>query len=211
MRSKSGPEMKARFFNRLKPFLSPHEIRDVELAYMLAKHAHRWQKRKEAGPDGQPLRYFEHLRGAALILIDEVGIVERDLIVACLMHDALEDTRDLTPELLEHLFGSNVAGIVRRLTKRPKNGYVARLRRADWRTLLVKGCDRLHNLRSLDLPEIGEEFRSRQLKETRDKYFPIFYRLCELAPVEHSPAVGGLCHEIRETVLRLERATPRRA
>ncbi len=196
-RRKLSQEDRKAFFGRLRPFLPPSALHKIELAYYLAKYGHRWQTRRELGPDGEPLRYFEHLRGTALILIDEVGLIDPDLIVACLCHDALEDTRDLTPELMEHCFGPEVAGIVRLLSKKPKRGYVGRLMLGGWRPLLVKACDRLNNLRSLDLPEIKPGFRAKQVRETRHKYFPVFDRLAELAPPEHAAAVRRLCAEIR--------------
>ncbi len=192
------------FFGRLRPFLPPSALRKIELAYYLAKYCHRWQNRKELGPDGEPLRYFEHLRGAALILIDEVGLIDPDLIVCCLCHDALEDTRDLTPELIEHCFGPEVAGIVRLLSKKPRSGYVGRLMLGGWRPLLVKACDRLDNLRSLDRPEIDADFRAKQIRETRRKYFKVFDRLVSLAPPEHA-AVPRLCGEIRCLTIELAR------
>lgn len=198
-------EDKASFFRRLKPRLSPKDILDVEVAYMLAKHVHRWQTRRELDPEGHPRRYFEHLRGTALILIDEVGIVDPVLIIVCLSHDSYEDTREMTPEMLEHIFCGKVAVMVQWLSKKPKRGYDRRLRQADWQILLVKACDRLDNLRSLGLPEIDPAFRAKQLAETRKKYFPIFERMVALTPPEHAAAVSRLYDKIVATVERLER------
>ena len=187
------------FFSRLAPCLSPSQVMDARLAYFLAKNGHRWQTRRELDENGRPRRYFEHLRRTALILIDEVGICERDLVVAALLHDGIEDTRNLTPELIEHCFGPAVAGIVRRLSKAPKEGYVERLRHADWRTLLIKACDRLDNVRTLGLPEVPAEFRIKQVKETRDKYYALFDRLAAIAPAEMADRIGWLRDEIRRT------------
>lgn len=64
--------------------------------------------RKELGPDGKPLRYFEHLRRTALILID-AGFTSPDLIITALLHDSIEDSEEveLLSSLTEELFGRN--------------------------------------------------------------------------------------------------------
>jgi (p)ppGpp synthase/HD superfamily hydrolase len=166
-------ENRETFFARLTPFMPPSELRQVEVAYMMAKFAHRAQTRTELDANGDPVRYFEHLRGVALILIDECEIRDWKLIVAGLLHDSLEDTRDITPEIIEHLFGDRVCQIVKLLSKCPKEGYLERLQKyGDSDTLLVKAADRLHNLRSMK--DCTPEFRTKQRVETYEKYFPIF-------------------------------------
>ena len=190
-------ENRETFFGRLDVRLAPREVLDIELAYTLAKSAHRWQIRKSLGPDGRPQRYFEHLRRTALILMDVAGVYERDLVVAALLHDGVEDTRELGLKIIEHAFGTVVARIVRKLTKAPKDGYVERLRQAGWRTLLIKACDRLDNLRTLDEPGVEPEFKDKQLSETREKYADLFERLDELAPARYRSGVAAVIGEIR--------------
>lgn len=185
------------FFARLEPVLAPAEVMDVRLAYILAKHAHRWQVRRELDESGRPKRYFEHLRRSALILVDELQLYDRDMIIAALLHDGIEDTRELTPELIEHCFGRTVARLVRCLSKKPKEGYLARLSAADWRTLVIKACDRLDNLRSLDRPGVPPEFRSKQVAETKEGYFGLFDRLAQIAPPQHAGRLARLREEIR--------------
>ena len=71
------------FFARVRPILSPDDLLDLDMAYNLAKFAHRWQFRKEPDPaTGKRVRYFEHLRGVALILMDEVRCMEPQMIMA---------------------------------------------------------------------------------------------------------------------------------
>jgi (p)ppGpp synthase/HD superfamily hydrolase len=195
------------FFARLSPCLAPIEVMDARLAYILAKYSHRWQTRRELDESGQPRRYFEHLRRTALILIDELKIFDRDLVIAALLHDGIEDTRELTPEMIEHCFGSAVAGIVRRLSKVPKEGYTDRLTHADWRTLLIKACDRLDNLRTLGVPAIPADFRARQVRETREKYYALFDRLAAIAPPELGGQIGWLRDEIRQLTETLSSET----
>ena len=48
--------------------------------------------RKEPKPDGKPLRYFEHARRVALVLIDELEIARPEMIKAC---DRLDNLRSL--------------------------------------------------------------------------------------------------------------------
>ncbi len=172
MRVAPVTENKAAFFARLEPRLAPSDLARVRGAYYLAKYGHRAQVRKELALDGSPLRYFEHVRRVAIILMDEVHIYDPDLIITALLHDALEDTADIDARVIEQFFGTEVARRVRLLTKDPKEGYVDRLLAADEDTVLVKLCDRLDNLRSLD--GCDEAFQARQIMETRRDYMPLF-------------------------------------
>lgn len=122
---KAERENRQTFFERLEPFFPPSILLDVQLAYTLAKFGHRAQFRKdEKDAGGEPLRYFEHVRRVSLILIDEAQIVNREMVLAALLHDGVEDTRDLTPEMIEHCFGSDVVSLVKTLSKVPKEGYL---------------------------------------------------------------------------------------
>lgn len=166
-----APENKYTFFARLEPALAPSEIVRVRGAYYLAKFGHRAQFRKETDPEGFPLRYFEHVRRVAIILIDEARIYDPDLIITALLHDTLEDTEAIDGAIIEQFFGTRVARLVRLLTKDPKEGYVERLKSSP-DALLVKACDRLDNLRSLEGADPA--FQRKQCKETREVYLPLF-------------------------------------
>lgn len=144
-------------------------------AYYLAKFGHRFQHRKEKDESGKELRYFEHVRRVAIVLMDRAQCYDPDLICTALLHDALEDTQDLTAPILERFFGPAVPRRVRLLSKVPKDGYLDRLKSADRETILVKACDRLDNL--LSLGQTTAEFQEKQLKETRVKYLPLFMRV----------------------------------
>jgi (p)ppGpp synthase/HD superfamily hydrolase len=173
-------ENKETFRARIKPVFSPNDQLDINLAYVLAKFGHRAQIRKEL-TDGKPTRYFEHPRRVAIILMDEMKLMNRDMIISCLLHDALEDTEDITAELLQHSFGNNVATIVTLLSKKPKEGYHDRLYNCtNWQVWAVKACDRLDNLRSLMVPGTSIEFQKKQIKETKEIYFPLFEKLLDL-------------------------------
>lgn len=166
-------ENRETFFARLKPFMPPSELRNVEIAYMMAKYAHRAQTRNELDEQGEPLRYFEHLRRVALILIDDFGVRDWRLICAALLHDSLEDTKDITPEIIEHLFGARVCQIVKLLSKCPKEGYMQRLLDfGDQEIYLIKGCDRLDNLKSMELSTAA--FIQKQVTETENVLMPLW-------------------------------------
>lgn len=203
-------ENRTAFFARLEPMLAPSDLLDIHVAYTLAKFGHRSQKRKELGPDGLPIRYFEHPRRVALILIDEVKIIEPGLVIAALLHDCPEDTRDVTPSIIEHCFGPKVATATKVLSKTPPEGYLDRFMACThWWPYIVKGCDRLDNLRSL--PGTKPEFRSKQVNETREKYFPLFDRMMHLVPIKHRDRATWLRDTVRRETERqttlLERDT----
>lgn len=165
-------EDKATFFARIEPRLAPSDFVRVRGAYYLAKYGHRGQVRQEPGPDGNPLRYFEHVRRVTLVLLDEAKCFDPDLICAALLHDTIEDCEDIDAHVIEQFFGTRVARVVKLLSKVPVEGYLDRLSTAEPGVLLVKACDRLDNLRSLG--PTPPEFQERQKKETREKYLPMF-------------------------------------
>ena len=195
-------ENKETFQARIQPYFSPSGQLDVKLAYCLAKFGHRAQTRKEL-TDGKPTRYFEHVRRVAIILMDEMKIMDRDMIIAALLHDSIEDCKDLTPELLEHSFGNEVVTMVKMLSKVPKEGYIERLTNCkDWKVLAIKACDRLDNLRSLMIPGTSLEFQKKQIAETKDKYFAIFDRLVSSCPPAYVANVTPIRDEIKRLIER---------
>ena len=195
-------ENKETFQARIRPYFSPSEQLDVKLAYCLAKFGHRAQTRKELS-EGQPTRYFEHVRRVAIVLMDEARIIDKEMIITALLHDSIEDTHDLSPELLEHCFGSDVVSMIRILSKVPKEGYIERLQNSyNWKVYAIKACDRLDNLRSLMVPGTTLEFQKKQIKETKEKYFPIFDTMIQLAPVIHKDSLTKIRDEIRRLVER---------
>lgn len=197
-----GMENRASFFARLEPVLAPSELLKIRLAYYLAKYGHRAQQRKEI-VNGEKLRYFEHLRRSALVLIDTLHCHDWELICALLLHDSLEDTEELTVELIELTFGPRVARIVRSVSKIPREGYLKRLMLAPADTIIVKACDRLDNVRSLVVDGTTEEFVQKQIKETRTRYIPLFRKV-----IAHGPSlyVGMAEVLIREIETSLHKA-----
>lgn len=200
-------ENRESFFRRLEPFFVPSVLLDVQLAYTLAKFGHRSQVRKEVDDDGTPVRYFEHVRRVAIVLTDEVRVISKELIISALLHDGIEDTRDLTPAMIEHCFGADIALIVKTLSKAPKEGYLDRFYMStDWRPYMVKACDRLDNLRSLSQSPV--EFQRKQVAETRDKYYDLFDRMLSLVPNDIRPRAQRIRDEIRKETERLDARVP---
>jgi (p)ppGpp synthase/HD superfamily hydrolase len=195
-------ENKETFYARLQPYFAPSDQLDIKLAYSLAKFGHRAQVRHEL-VEGKPTRYFEHVRRVAIVLMDEMKIMDRDMIIAALLHDSLEDTRDLSAELLEHCFGTSPVHMIKVLSKVPKEGYHDRLLNCfEWQILAIKACDRLDNLRSLMIPENTMEFKRKQIKETKDKYFVLFDKMVDLAPSQYKPALSIIRDEIKRLAER---------
>ncbi len=197
-------ENRETFFARLRPLLAPSAFLKVELAYILAKYFHRAQVRKEKDPTtGKPIRYFEHTRRAALILIDEGMCVDWELICAALLHDSREDT-ELTAAMIEHCFSAEVARIVNTLSKIPKEGYHERLALyGDWKVILVKLCDRLDNLRTLEATSV--EFQRKQVAETKKEYLPLADMLTTMAPKPYHMAAHFIRKLIHKRVREIEK------
>jgi len=179
-------ENRERFLARFQLKITPQELKTLERAYKQAKYGHRLQVRTTGA------RYFEHLRASALILVDEVGITDFQLIISCLLHDVVEDSFLLTAEDIEAIFGGRVAHVVETVTM-PKKGdprfaseeeakrwYHDRLRRADNDVLIVKLADRLQNVRTLGHCKLDKQRRKAQ--ETRLVYLPLAKRLARSLP-----------------------------
>lgn len=195
-------ENRETFFKRLEPFFAPSVLLDVQLAYTMAKFSHRAQTRRELDADGEPQRYFEHVRRVAILLVDTARVVQPEMVIGALLHDGIEDTRDLTPEMIEHCFGADVATIVKTLSKDPSEGYLERFHMcSDWRPYLVKACDRLDNLRSMSTA--SPEFMRKQTAETAEKYYPLFNRMLDLTPPQYLERVRGVRDLVMKTNERL--------
>jgi len=150
----------------------------IRKACQFAKKAHEGQKRKSGEP------YFNHLfetaKNIAELKMDTVSVV------AGFLHDTLEDT-ETKPETIEKEFGKEVLFIVEGVSKigslkyRGADRYNEALRKLlfatskDLRVLIVKFCDRLHNMETLAF--VPKEKQERIAKETLEIYAPIAYRL----------------------------------
>lgn len=159
---------------------SPNANTDmIEVAYRLAKAAHKNQFRRSGEP------YIDHpvqiAYIAAELSMDAVAIT------AALLHDVIEDT-PYTFSDIKTLFGSSVAEIVDGVTKLTKIQYntheeqqVENLRKMflamakDIRVVIIKLIDRLHNMRTLKF--MTPEKQLEKAKETLEVYSPLAHRL----------------------------------
>ena len=156
------------------------DISMIEKAYKVASEAHEGQKRKSGEP------YIIHPLCVAIILAELE--LDKETIVAGLLHDAVEDTW-MTYEEVEKEFGSEVALLVDGVTKLGQLSYSAdkvevqaeNLRKMflamakDIRVILIKLADRLHNMRTLQY--MRPEKQQEKARETMDIYAPIAMRL----------------------------------
>lgn len=157
---------------------SKEEKELVQKAYQFAKTTHEGQKRLSGEP------YFLHLLETAKNLA-ELGM-DATSVAAGLLHDTVEDMGVKT-ETLEKEFGHEVAFIVDGVSKlgtlkyRGSDRYNESLRKLlfatskDLRVLIVKLCDRLHNMMTLSF--VPEEKQKRIATETLEIYAPIAYRM----------------------------------
>jgi GTP diphosphokinase / guanosine-3',5'-bis(diphosphate) 3'-diphosphatase len=151
----------------------------VMAAYEFAKNAHEGQLRHSGEP------YIQHPLEVAAILLTLHP--DEDSIVACLLHDVLEDTDKKLPEI-EALFGMSISPLLKGLEKLGTMFYhgqerqIENLRKMflamakDIRVILIKLADRLHNMRTLQYIK-KEEKRRIIAEETLTVYSPIASRL----------------------------------
>ena len=164
----------------VKKYHPSTDISMIEKAYKIAYEAHEGQKRKSGEP------YIIHPLCVAIILADLE--LDKETIVAGLLHDVVEDTVMTTEEITKE-FGAEVALLVDGVTKLGQLSYSAdkvevqaeNLRKMflamakDIRVILIKLADRLHNMRTLKY--MTPEKQKEKARETMDIYAPIAQRL----------------------------------
>jgi guanosine-3',5'-bis(diphosphate) 3'-pyrophosphohydrolase len=150
----------------------------IRHAYEFAKIAHEGQKRASGDP------YFVHVFETAKNLA-RFGM-DAKTIAAGLLHDTIEDT-DIGEEKVERDFGKEIVFLVNSVTKLGKLKYQGRERHVeslrkffiavaqDFRVLMIKLADRLHNLRTLE--HIPVEKQKRIALEALEVYAPLANRL----------------------------------
>ncbi|TAK69530.1 MAG: bifunctional (p)ppGpp synthetase/guanosine-3',5'-bis(diphosphate) 3'-pyrophosphohydrolase [Actinomycetota bacterium] len=170
------PELEP-LFRTIRQFHPKSDLKILERAYETASYLHRDQRRRSGEP------YITHPLAVATVLA-ELGMTT-PTIAAALLHDTVEDTA-YSVESLREDFGDEIARLVDGVTKLDKVKYgessaaetvrkmvVAMAR--DVRVLVIKLCDRLHNMRTLRwLPVDKQEKKAR---ETLEIYAPLAHRL----------------------------------
>ncbi|MCI8918318.1 MAG: bifunctional (p)ppGpp synthetase/guanosine-3',5'-bis(diphosphate) 3'-pyrophosphohydrolase [Eubacterium sp.] len=173
-------ELYQQLINSIRKYHPSTDITQVEKAYRIASTAHQDQKRKSGEA------YIIHPLCVSVILAELE--LDKETIVAGLLHDVVEDTV-MTEEEIAQEFGKEVALLVDGVTKLGRLSYDAdkvevqaeNLRKMflamakDIRVILIKLADRLHNMRTLKYmrPEKQKEIA----RETMDIYSPIAQRL----------------------------------
>ena len=161
---------------------SPHRKKEeiITKAFNFAREAHKGVRRLSGEP------YIMHPIAVAQIACEEMGLGSTS-ICAALLHDVVEDT-DYTIEDIENIFGSKIAQIVDGLTKisggifgdrasaQAENFKKLLLTMSDdIRVILIKICDRLHNMRTLESQAPNKQYKI--AGETLYIYAPLANRL----------------------------------
>ncbi len=165
---------------KIKLYHPSDDLSMVERAYEIARDAHKDQKRKSGEP------YIIHPLCVGIILAELE--LDKESIIAGILHDVVEDTV-MTEEELAEIFGKEVALLVDGVTKLTQLNWSAdkvemqaeNLRKMflamakDIRVILIKLSDRLHNMRTLQY--MKPEKQKEKARETIEIYAPLADRL----------------------------------
>jgi RelA/SpoT family (p)ppGpp synthetase len=173
------------YWDRLLPavnYLGTEQVAKIYKALCVAYRAHRGQMRKSGEP------FIIHPVEVAMLLSSLR--MDGETVIAGLLHDTVEDT-DLTFDQIESLFGHTVRSIVEgetKVSKLPKLAFTdyadeqaENLRQMfvamtdDYRIIIVKLADRLHNMRTLR--HMKPEKQIKISRETLDIFAPLAHRM----------------------------------
>ncbi len=156
-----------------------YDLDVIERAYIWAEKAHEGQRRRSGEP------YICHPLHVAALLV-ELGM-DTESLAGALLHDVVEDT-SVSLAQIKNEFGADIARLVDGVTKLTKIQFSSmeeqqaeNLRKMllamskDVRVMLIKLCDRLHNMRTGDA--WPEQKRRDKALETMEVYAPIAHRL----------------------------------
>jgi len=158
---------------------SKQETKLIRKAFDVALEAHKDMRRKSGEP------YIYHPIAVAKICAEEIDLDVKSVICA-ILHDTVEDTY-LTLSDIEELFGTEVSKIIDGLTKIPdvfdENASIQaeNFRKMiltisdDFRVVLIKLADRLHNMRTLSSMRPDKQLKI--ASETKFLYAPLAHRL----------------------------------
>ncbi len=169
------------------------DIPFVEKAFWYCVEMHKGIDRKSGVP------YYTHPFNVTLVLLREFTYHDTNSLVACLLHDVIEDVQGIKKHHIADLFNPDVAEIVDSVTKishREMRANVENVQQTkevklkekaetyrklflalvkDIRVILIKFADRLHNLRTLHY--MPENKQKEIALETLNFYTPLAHRL----------------------------------
>ena len=164
---------------KIRGYMPSADFDRLAAAFHYADEHHAQQLRKDGSP------FVTHPLAVAEIVAD-MGL-DLDSVIAALLHDTIEDT-DATHEEIAKLFGTTVADLVEGVTKLTRVQYTSKeeeqmenLRKMlmamakDIRVILIKICDRLHNMRTMAYQSPRKQ--KEKALETMEIYAPIAHRL----------------------------------
>ena len=168
-----------KLYESAKAYFPKKDLDLLQTAYNVAFEAHKDQFRKEGSA------YITHPVAVASILI-ELNL-DIETVCAGLMHDVLEDSF-IKKSYLEKLFGKDIVAIVDGVSNLNKLDFnsieernannlqkMALAMSKDIRVIIVKLCDRLHNMRTIEF--LPREKQIRKSIETLELYGPIAIRV----------------------------------
>ena len=164
---------------KIRAYMPNADFDRLAAAFHYAASHHSTQLRKDG------TAFVTHPLAVAEI-VAELGL-DQESIIAALLHDTIEDT-DATHEDIAKLFGVTVADLVDGVTKLTRVQYTSKeeeqmenLRKMlmamakDIRVILIKICDRLHNMRTMNYQAPRKQ--KEKALETMEIYAPIAHRL----------------------------------
>ncbi len=165
--------------DKVKAYNPSLDTQRLFAAFTYADGAHNSQLRKDGSP------YITHPLAVAEIVADLE--LDTDSIIAAMLHDTIEDT-GATHEEISKMFSPTVADLVEGVTKLTRVQYISKeeeqmenLRKMlmamakDIRVILIKICDRLHNMRTMEYQSPRKQ--KEKALETMEIYAPIAHRL----------------------------------
>ena len=144
-------------------------------SFAVDAHQDQWRKSGEA--------YVSHPCEVSKILVEELGVKDPVTLAASVLHDTVEDVKEVTCEVIGEMFGQEVAAIVDGVTKiddfeGDRQLFVKQVHRKIFsgaasriEVMMIKLADRLHNLRTL--ASMPKRKQQKIADETIDIYAPM--------------------------------------
>lgn len=168
-------------FNKARTHFTEEETKLIIKSFLYAYDLHRGIKRASGEP------YITHPVRVAYILLDEMCLRNANSICAALLHDTIEDT-GITKEFLEEYFNADIANLVASVSKIKDLDFTSKSEEEqyntcvlirglmnDYRVILLKLADRLHNMRTLEYKQRAKQ--KEKSKETLALFVPLAERV----------------------------------